>query len=188
MPMMQKAKNDQELYTKGANSKLDIINVVNHILTLTTASMMTTPNIQFHVDKSQKIGDAFIEKLSVDDCDKALPPKIKIVKVESDIISIEYDLKKEYYASINKPILKISIQCALIKNDKHLWSENEEKIQFDDSSQSEDSHSSNNESSDSASESMSDSEENSSDDEGNKTFAKSKKKKKRKKKKKEKKK
>merc|ERR1712228_464914 len=99
-----------------------------------------------------------------------LPPKIKIVKVESDIICIEYDIKKAYYASINKPILKISIQCALIKNDKHLWSENEEKIQYDDdSSQSEDSNSSNDESSDSVSESRSDSEEYSSDDEGNKT-------------------
>ena len=85
--------------------------------------MLTQPNILCNVNDMRQIGSAFMKNLKIDDCDKPFPAQIEITKVESNSICVSYDIKKEYYMAINKPIKRVCIEYALIKNDKVVWAD-----------------------------------------------------------------
>ena len=88
-----------------------------------TTAMLTQPNILCNVNDMRQIGSAFMKNLKIDDCDKPFPAQIEITKVESNSICVSYDIKKEYYVAINKPMKRVCIEYALIKNDKVVWAD-----------------------------------------------------------------
>eukprot|EP01083_Nonionella_stella_P058006 152039_1 len=88
-----------------------------------TTVAATTPRIEFNTENALVLLDAFMKTLRFDDYDAPLPPKMKITKVEGDSITIRYDIQKQYYLSIRKPILKVNIQWALVKHDVDIWND-----------------------------------------------------------------
>merc|ERR1712222_185518 len=117
--------------------------------------------------------EGVLKKLIIADCDNPSPPKMSVRKVESDEISIGYNIQKSFHASLGRPILKISIEYALVKEDDALWKEaimqNNEKddIESDSGSDSDGDSDSSLDNSDSDSDSGSASSFDSDSDEGN---------------------
>merc|ERR1712154_650262 len=115
---MGSAKNEYDAYSNGKGKNLDILKMVSDVLgfrAVPTTVMMTQPNMIWHVDGMREIGDEFMSRLKIDDCDKPFATDIEIVKVESNCIAVSYDMRKEYYESIDKPIEKVCVEYALIK-------------------------------------------------------------------------
>ena len=141
---------------------------------MSTTVAATNAMLQFNANESMKRLEQMMKTLTINDCDNPSAVNMNVDKVESDEICISYNIQKAYYLSLNRPILKILIEYALLKDDDQIWSDYKEIVD-DISEPDSDSHSSFDTSSDSASD---DSDRKSESDEGNKTNKKNAKKKK----------
>eukprot|EP01084_Bolivina_argentea_P079871 144773_1 len=126
IPLINNGINKIELYQTGVNKQINIVKFINNILSFnnnpcSTIVFITQPNIQFH--NYLQPCNAFLNEIKIDDCDKPLTPQMKIIKVEANYIYVQYDINKPYYYAMNKPILKVCIEYALIKYDEYLWSD-----------------------------------------------------------------
>eukprot|EP01084_Bolivina_argentea_P246856 413038_1 len=126
IPLINKGISKYEAYVNNNNRKLNILPIVNDIISfdkkfITTTHLIIPPQLKFNINNTMKLGMQFMNTLHIDDGDKPLPPKVNILKVDSTFICIQYDIKNKYYKSINKPISKICIEYALIKDDEKLW-------------------------------------------------------------------
>eukprot|EP01084_Bolivina_argentea_P006614 12550_1 len=124
--LLQNGRKDYEMYVNGQNKRLNILEMVEKVLTfngkqMATTIMVSNPNIIFNNDITMNIANEFINKLKINDCDKPFPIEMKITKVDSNVITVQYDIKKDYYSNINKPIQRICIEYALIKHDDQIW-------------------------------------------------------------------
>merc|ERR1712129_223988 len=97
----------------------------------------------------------------INDCDNPSIVNMKIRKVESDEICINYDINKAHYASLERPILKILIEYALIKNEDEIWNDLDEDVSVNESDSDSDTQSDD--------ESNSDSDDSTDSEDGNKT-------------------
>merc|ERR1712228_291956 len=133
LPLLANNKQKYETYSnQQKDTNLNILSMVDNALnfkSIPTMIMATKPNIQFNTNNAIQKLNTFMEmNLSkVDDCDRPYPCDIQIRAVESDSISIQYDIKKKYYKKIGKPVLKLVIEYALIKNDEFVWNDYKEQ-------------------------------------------------------------
>merc|ERR1712228_127419 len=133
LPLLANNKQKYETYSnQQKDTNLNILSMVDNALSfksIPTMIMATKPNIQFNTNNAIQKLNTFMEMYlsKVDDCDRPYPCDIQIRAVESDSISIQYDIKKKYYKKIGKPVLKLVIEYALIKNDEFVWNDYKEQ-------------------------------------------------------------
>eukprot|EP01084_Bolivina_argentea_P260326 439590_1 len=127
IPSLKAAENKYQQYAQGKIKNFDILNTINKSLNNGMTVLTTQPKIEFNTANAIKITNKFLNLLKIDDCDRPFPPTTKILKVGSNSIIIAYDIQKQYYKTIGKPILKICIEYAIIKNDELLWMDYKEE-------------------------------------------------------------
>eukprot|EP01084_Bolivina_argentea_P277831 474475_1 len=133
IPLIENNKNKYESYVNGSGQKINIIKMVENVLSfngnqIATTVLATKPEIKYNINYTMNIYDEFLNNLILNDCDVPFQTEFIIVNIEANCVCIKYDIDKKYYDKIGKSLMKIAIEYAIVKNDNDLWSDYKENI------------------------------------------------------------